>query len=146
MKLNYRGTSYDYNPPTVPTYDSGNLGTYRGLDVRFRNPQKALVLQPTLDLKYRGVGYRTGDDAPVNAAPVRPAAVEAGVGAVASTTERARALMLNRSRQVGRRQQAMLGRAARAVGLEAVAAGASRIQGKLQNHLQSAYALSLIHI
>jgi hypothetical protein len=61
MQLTYRGVSYDYTPPQVNTVDSDLVGRYRGVDIRFRNPSKPPVQQPTLDLKYRGVPYCTGD-------------------------------------------------------------------------------------
>ncbi|TAF57684.1 MAG: DUF4278 domain-containing protein [Oscillatoriales cyanobacterium] len=61
MQLTYRGVSYDYTPPQVNSVDSDLVGRYRGIDIRFRNPSKSPVQQPTLDLKYRGVSYRTGD-------------------------------------------------------------------------------------
>lgn len=136
MKLVYRGVSYDYNPPQVPTYDSGNLGTYRGLDVRFRNPKKALVLQPTLDLKYRGVAYRPGETAAATAPRPQPVPATRPVGSI---TQKARALMLNRHREVGRRQQTMLNRLAAEVGLTDVSTSISRIQGKMQHDLAIAY-------
>lgn len=142
MKLTYRGVSYDYNPPEVPTFDSGNVGTYRGLDVRFRNPQKQVVLQPTLDLKYRGVAYRTGEGEAVNKPQTETAGTAAGAYAMSAIADKARALMLERHRQICNRQQVMLDRAAESIGLEHAAAKLSRIQGKIQNDLQLAYAPS----
>ena len=59
MKLSYRGISYEYNPLKVTTTQSGVAGKYRGLDWRFRNLDKSPVLQPSANLKYRGVAYQT---------------------------------------------------------------------------------------
>lgn len=110
MKLTYRGVSYDYNPPTVQYGDSTQVGKYRGVDIRFRNVKKAPVLQPTLDLVYRGAAYTTHADAPV--------ATEAAP-AVMSVQEQARRLMMNHHKNVKRRQQAMLARSDAKVGLPA---------------------------
>lgn len=57
MKLIYRGSTYDYNPPAVQYGDSTQVGKYQGLDIRFRNRQKRLVLPSTLHLIYRGHTY-----------------------------------------------------------------------------------------
>ncbi|MGB3518162.1 MAG: DUF4278 domain-containing protein, partial [Elainellaceae cyanobacterium] len=57
MKLTYRGTTYNYTPPAVELGDSTSVGTYRGVDIRFRNPKKVFVQQTTLDLKYRNAWY-----------------------------------------------------------------------------------------
>jgi hypothetical protein len=60
MKLLYRRVTYSYNPPQVETTLGEVGGKYRGLDWRFRNLKKPLMLQPTVRLKYRGVYYQTG--------------------------------------------------------------------------------------
>lgn len=57
MKLHYRGIDYDYNPPTVAVTEGEVGGKYRGLDWRFHNLEKPPVLQPRLNLTYRGVKY-----------------------------------------------------------------------------------------
>ncbi|MGC9503387.1 DUF4278 domain-containing protein [Baaleninema sp.] len=126
MKLCYRGIPYDYTPPEVETTPSDLVGTYRGIDVRFRNPKKPLVLQPTLDLKYRGVAYRT-NGAPAEDAPkptVQPETVPAPVAEVApepamavSLQQRMRELMLKGEVATRQRQQTMLNRLASEVGL-----------------------------
>lgn len=104
MKLTYRGVSYDYNPPKVEYGDRTQVGKYRGVDIRFRNIAKAPVLQPTLDLIYRGAAY--------TASPVEPAAK-----APSSVKEQARQLMMNHHKNVKRRQQSMLTRLDSQVGL-----------------------------
>ncbi|PSB67857.1 hypothetical protein C7B61_03960, partial [filamentous cyanobacterium CCP1] len=77
MKLTYRGTSYDYNPPEVEYGELTQSGKYRGLDVRFRNPKRQLVLQPTLDLLYRGVAHKSSNaDQPENVRVEAAKAVE----------------------------------------------------------------------
>ena len=45
MKLNYRGVSYEYNPPVIETYEAKVAGKYRGLDWRFRNICKVNTIQ-----------------------------------------------------------------------------------------------------
>lgn len=117
MKLTYRGVSYDYNPPKVEYGDRAQVGKYRGVDIRFRNPKKPLVLQPTLDLVYRGAAYTIN---PVNssadATEISPA-VPAAAPAMPSVQEQARWLMMGHHKNVKRRQQAMLSRLDARVGL-----------------------------
>lgn len=118
MKLTYRGVSYDYNPPKVEYGDRTQVGKYRGVDIRFRNPQKPLVLQPTLDLMYRGVAYTvnpTNDSAEVS--PEAKPVATAPVAATPSVKELARLLMMGHHKNVKRRQQAMLSRLDARVGL-----------------------------
>ncbi|MCG9885422.1 MAG: DUF4278 domain-containing protein [Cyanobacteria bacterium] len=124
MKLTYRGVTYDYNPPAVSTTPAPATGTYRGVDVRFRNPAKPLVLQPTLDLKYRNVAYRT------DGSPVAAPAPEAARPSMAS---RARALMMKRHVRMEKRDRVSLTRAAQAIGLGGVMTAVSNIQGKMQH-------------
>lgn len=125
MKLTYRGVTYDYNPPAVSTTPAPATGNYRGVDVRFRNPAKPLVLQPTLDLKYRNVAYRT-DGSTV-------ATVAATPEARPSMASRARALMMNRHVRMEKRDRVSLTRAAQAIGLGGVMTAVSNIQGKMQH-------------
>jgi Domain of unknown function (DUF4278) len=110
MKLCYRGVCYDYTPPEVATTEQTDpVVQYNGVDVRFRNPKKALVLQPTLDLKYRGVEYRNTQ---ANADVAAPAPISA-----VSVEEKARRLSLDGVRRVLHRQQSMFNRLAAEVGL-----------------------------
>ena len=104
MKLNYRGVSYDYNPPTVETTESEVGGKYRGLDWRFRNLKKPPVLQPPANLTYRGVAYN-------NQVPVAPKT------APTSVTQKARWLMLKQEKAAKNRTASMLRRSAQQLGL-----------------------------
>lgn len=106
MKLSYRGISYDYNPPVLATTQGQLGGKYRGLDWRFRNMKKPPVLQPTLNLKYRGVYYHTGG---TSAHPAKAPAL--------SVQDKARSLMLTHQRTLINRQRSMLNRSAAEVGL-----------------------------
>jgi hypothetical protein len=106
MKLTYRGIAYEYNPPQVETTVGQKAGKYRGQDWRFRNLKKPPVLQPTHHLTYRGVKY---SNHPV--ASVQPEASHA-------VAEKARILMLNQERTALKREQSMLSRLAKEVGLD----------------------------
>ncbi|MBO9999220.1 MAG: DUF4278 domain-containing protein [Cyanobacteria bacterium SID2] len=123
MKLCYRGISYDYNPPKVESTSSDLAGKYRGVDVRFRNPKKPLVLQPTLDLKYRGVAYRTNAAIPAEAerqtARPEPTPVPETVAPAPtfSLQQRMRELMFQNEVAIRKRQQTMLNRLTTEVGL-----------------------------
>lgn len=144
MKLTYRGVSYDYNPPTVEFSSSNTVGKYRGLDVRFRNPIKIPVLQPTLDLVYRGVAYTTNPKPQVESAPVAApvATVEAPKAASPLNLEdKARSMMIGHHRSVKRRQQAMLSRLDAEVGLQARDAETywNHIQGKIHPSFWATY-------
>lgn len=112
MKLTYRGVAYEYNPPVVETTLGEVGGKYRGLDWRFRNLKKPPVLQPTVDLTYRGVRYSRGT------VPTVEGTETAEVPAL-STKEKARSLMLNHQRTLRNRQQSMLHRSAEELGLAA---------------------------
>lgn len=112
MKLSYRGVTYDYNPPVVETTEDVVGGKYRGLDWRFRNMKKPPVLQPRVNLTYRGVRYQTGVTPATNS-------TESAKTPALSTQDKARSLMLNHLRSLKNRQQSMLNRAAADVGLVA---------------------------
>jgi hypothetical protein len=142
MKLTYRGTSYNYNPPEVEYGDLTQSGKYRGLDVRFRNPKKPLVLQPTLDLLYRGVAHKNGENAPQESVPVVTVeTTEAAKTPVLSVQDRARMLMMSHHRQVKRRQQAMLSRLDTQVGLPSAEASRfwNHVQGKVHPSFGDTY-------
>ncbi len=144
MKLTYRGVSYEYTPPTTSMKTVDEVGKFRGVDIRFRTVTKAPVQQPTLDLMYRGVAYRTG--APVAATPVVTpvtAPVAAPVATAISTEDKARLMMLNRHRSVKQRQQSMLARLANEAGLPADAARYwNHIQGKVHPSFWATYGRS----
>ncbi len=105
MKLNYRGVSYEYSPPVVEVGEGGVAGKFRGLDWRFRNLKKPPVLQPPVNLTYRGVAY---NNRPVPTSDVREQV---------SVTEQARWLMLNKEKAAKNRTESMLRRSAHEVGL-----------------------------
>ncbi len=109
MKLSYRGISYEYNPPEVKTTQSGVAGKYRGLDWRFRNLDKSPVLQPSVNLKYRGVTYQTAGTPAVSS-------VESTKTPTLSTQDKARSLMLNYHKALQNRQASMLKRSAAELG------------------------------
>ncbi|MEB3358151.1 MAG: DUF4278 domain-containing protein [Synechococcales bacterium] len=145
MKLTYRGTSYEYTPPTVEYDTAVDTGKYRGVDIRFRNPKKAPVFQPTLDLVYRNVAYQSLENAVAPAAPVtqpEPVAVTAAsVLPVVSLEDKARSLLMGHHRAIKSRQQGMLGRLAGEVGLTASAATNywGHIQGKVHPTFRTNY-------
>jgi len=151
MQLKYRGVSYDYNPPEVETTESQQVGTYRGLEWRFRNPRKPLVLETNLDFKYRGVPYRSGQTvrpetatASVAATAPTPTQLQAQPAAKASKArsveEQARALMMAHHTWIKNREQSLLGRAAAEVGLDADAAKFwNHIQGKVHPTFRNNY-------
>ena len=151
MQLKYRGVSYDYTPPKVTMEPTGVVGKYRGMEWRFRNPTKIPVLQPNLDLVYRGVPYHTG---PVAAAPTPVAAAsmatvsESTPAPVAVTTsssaspvkELARRLMMSHHGLIKKREQSLLSRAAAEVGLGSDAAHYwSPVQGKIRSSFRNTY-------
>ena len=152
MKLTYRGVSYDYSPPKVEFGNSDTVGKYRGLDVRFRNPKKALVLQPTLDLMYRSVAYQTNPSTDAVAKPEQEVAAAGAVAvgatvadsklsATSSPEDRARSLMMGHHRLIKQRQQVMLSRLAAEVGLTAADASHywNHIQGKVHPGFSATY-------
>lgn len=153
MQLKYRGVSYDYNPPEIETTESEQVGTYRGLEWRFRNPKKPLVLETNLDFKYRGVPYRSGQTvrpemttAPVAATAPTPKQLQAQPAKPASKApgrsveEQARALMMSHHTWIKNREQSLLGRAAAEVGLDADAAKFwNHIQGKVHPTFRNNY-------
>jgi hypothetical protein len=74
--------------------------------------KKPPVLQPRVNLTYRGVRYQNGVTSAPNSA--QPTTIP-----VFSTQDKARSLMLNSQRVIKNRQQAMLYRSAAEVGLVA---------------------------
>lgn len=100
MKLNYRGVSYDYNPPVVAVEESEIAGKFRGLDWRFHNLKKPPVLQPPVNLTYRGVAYTN-----------RPAAPQD-----TKVKSLSRWLILNKEKAAQNRSASMLNRTADEIG------------------------------
>ncbi|MGL5943791.1 MAG: DUF4278 domain-containing protein [Waterburya sp.] len=105
MKLRYRGIEYDYNPPAVTVQEGEIGGKYRGLDWRFHNLKHPLVIQPTLNLTYRGVKY---SNQPVSAPTERQK--------VTSVGERARWLAIKREKAAQNRQASLLHRTSEEIG------------------------------
>ncbi|MEB3827268.1 DUF4278 domain-containing protein [Phormidium sp. CCY1219] len=74
MKLSYRGTPYDYEPPTLDMMEGETGGQYRGNAWHPRYPRHIPMPQPLHQLKYRGSTYSTGESVetakPATAPPV----------------------------------------------------------------------------
>lgn len=141
MKLTYRGVEYEYTPPQIDMASTSEVGQYRGLEWRFRNPRTVPVLQPNLDLVYRGVPYQTGQPEAVStpvytpAPTVTPTEVEG-----LSVANMARSLMMSHHKWIKTRQQALLTRVATEVGLGTDAAHYwNHIQGKVHPSFRSSY-------
>ena len=153
MKLTYRGVSYDYTPNPVPKFGSVfAVGTYRGAPVSFRALAE-MPEQPSFDLKWRGVSYRSGPKVQRAQPAVQAAAPETILTASAAKSEpdapstpeletptpklgvleRVRNLFMRRHRRIRQREQSMLARLNEEVGLTAEDAARyeSQIQGKI---------------
>lgn len=103
MKLTYRGQTYEYNPPVVEAQDTGLVGgKFRGLDWRFHNLKKAPILQPPVNLTYRGVSYKNN-----------PVAEETKL----QVKQKARWLMLNKEKSSRNRDASVSRRIAHEIGL-----------------------------
>ena len=141
MQLTYRGICYDYNPPRVDLKPTEEAGKYRGVDIRFRTVKKNTVQQPTLDLVYRGVAYRTGESATTSEPTIAPdSTAPAAMQTSPSTLDKARLMMVNRHQSIKQRQQSMLTRLAKEVGLTAdVTKYWNRIQGKVHPSFWATY-------
>ncbi len=111
MKLTYRGNKYEYNAPTVETVESKAGGKYRGWDWRFRNLKNPPVLQPRVNLKYRGVRYQTPGTVANNGVASEKAPT------LVSSQDKARSRMSKQQRVLKNRQLSMLYRSATEVGL-----------------------------
>jgi hypothetical protein len=144
MKLTYRGVSYDYTPPVVEYGQVYGFGKYRGASVGFRSATVPAVEQPSADLTYRGVDYRSG--VPSGVEPMVPTAVEAAAvstetAPVLSMAERMRMLAVKHVRNIRQREQSLLARLDEEVGLTAEDAAhyESHIQGKLRHNFWQTY-------
>lgn len=60
MKLRYRAVDYDRVPPTLELTEGEIMGQYRGVNWRCHTLKEVPVPQPSHDLQYRGVAYRSG--------------------------------------------------------------------------------------
>lgn len=141
MQLTYRGVSYEYTPPQIDMESTSEVGQYRGLQWRFRNPQKTPVLQPNLNLVYRGVAYQTGEEESVAAPAYTPAPTAAVTHPEGLTVHNmARALMTSHHKWIKNRQQTLLSRAASEVGLESDGDQYwNHIQGKVHPSFRASY-------
>ncbi len=59
MKLTYRGTKYDYNPPMLEMIESDAVCQYRGARTAYTYARHVPIPQPAERLTYRGVAYQT---------------------------------------------------------------------------------------
>jgi hypothetical protein len=139
MQLTYRGVSYDYTPnPMPPMGPSFATGTYRGAPVTFCALQE-MPAQPSEDLVWRGVPYRSGHPAPaitrelvtVTVPNPGPSAVKQAEKIDLSAV--ARNLFIRHHQRIRRREQGMMVRLAAEVGIpvEDAAHYESQIQGKV---------------
>ncbi len=55
MKLTYRGVSYEHQPATLETTETGVIGKYRGVKSQFRRRKSILIPNSSFRLKYRGL-------------------------------------------------------------------------------------------
>jgi len=106
MQLTYRGLTYNYRPPQVEeTPALGLAGSYRGLDHRFRRTGTQNVIQPNVNLTYRGVAFNPAQPLTVPAPAIAPT-VEA-VPQV-SFQERVRTRLSQKTQAIKKRQQSLL--------------------------------------
>ena len=142
MQLSYRGSKYESNSPVVET-NVGETGKYRGLDWRFRNFKKAPVQQASLDLKYRGVAYRTNHNSEVSE-PVLAAATAVEPTRVSglSTEAKARTRMTQQHHLIKNRQQTLLTRSAAEAGLTHLSNYWNHIQGDIHPTFRRDYERS----
>lgn len=141
MKLTYRGITYDYNPPRVVYGSTYAKGKYRGLPVTFQ-PLEVPVIQPSYNLKYRGIAFCTGVP-PQMKEPERTVSVSFKdiKTPVVSLSELSRTLMVGHRQSIRQREQAMLTRLDEEVGLTADDAAhyESHIQGKIRHDSNKVY-------
>ncbi|HEY9749460.1 MAG TPA: DUF4278 domain-containing protein [Allocoleopsis sp.] len=146
MQLTYRGSKYETNSPAVET-SVGETGKYRGLDWRFRNLKKAPIQQPSLELKYRGVAYRTHEASQPSETPVVAAtSVEPVKVSGLSTEDRARTRMLQQNHLIKNRQQTLLSRSAAEVGLTSLNDYWNHIQGGIHPTFRLNYERSHVSL
>lgn len=88
MKLNYRGTQYDYDPPTIEMMEGPEGGLYRGCSWHTRYPRHMAASPAVETLKYRGIAYNNGATTPTPAATRESATPKSGVGVFTSQTSK----------------------------------------------------------
>jgi hypothetical protein len=139
MQLTYRGVSYNYTPnPMPPLGPIFATGKYRGAPVTFCTLQE-MPAQPSEDLVWRGVPYRSGHPAPVATPAPVTATAPTPTPNTANQTEKvdlgavARSLFIRHHQRIRRREQGMMVRLAAEVGIpvEDAAHYESQIQGKV---------------
>jgi len=146
MQLNYRGSKYESGAPTVEV-SVGETGKYRGLDWRFRNLKKAPVQQASVDLKYRGVAYRTSDALAVGEPVLATAgAVEPTRVSGLSTEAKARTRMTQQHHFIKNRQQTLLTRSAAEAGLIHLSDYWNHIQGGIHPTFRRNYERSHVSL
>jgi hypothetical protein len=131
MKLTYRGIEYNHKPSVIDVRMGEVIGTYRGQAVNTHHLINPPVLQPKLNLKYRGASYNTQGNVPVT--ELKPEAL-----ANLCFDTKARGLMVNRTKGIKNRQRVMLTRLASEIGLNA-SANWTHIQGKVQPSFRVMY-------
>ncbi len=142
MQLSYRGVSYDYNPPKVETEVLGLAGSYRGLDYRFRRTSAKNIVQPNVNLTYRGVSFNPAQGLKPSLYTATVAPTVAKADSKVSFQERVRARLHGKTQAIKKRQQSLLLRLAEEVGLNGQESvnNAVRIQGKVLSNFRSDYA------
>lgn len=142
MQLSYRGVKYDYNPPRVETEVLGLAGSYRGLDYRFRRTTAKNVIQPNVNLTYRGVSFNPARDLQPELYTATKKVEVAAVPSQISFQDRVRARLHSKTQAIKKRQQSLLVRLAEEIGLNSDQAvnSAVRIQGKVLANFRSDYA------
>ena len=114
MQLTYRGLTYDYRPSQVEeTQALGLAGSYRGLDYRFRRTGTKNVIQPNVNLTYRGVAFNPAQ--PVTSTDTGIAPTVEAVPQV-SFQERVRTRFYQKAQAIKKRQESLLLRLAAEVG------------------------------
>lgn len=142
MQLSYRGVKYDYNPPKVETEVLGLAGSYRGLDYRFRRTTAKNVIQPNVNLTYRGVSFNPAQDLQPELYTANKKVEVAIAPSQISFQDRVRARLHSKTQAIKKRQQSLLVRLAEEIGLSGDQAvnSAVRIQGKVLANFRSDYA------
>ncbi len=88
MKLNYRGTQYDYDPPTIEMMEGPEGGLYRGCSWHTRYPRHMTAPPAVETLKYRGIAYGNGANTPTSAPKRESATPKSGSGVFTSQTSK----------------------------------------------------------
>jgi hypothetical protein len=142
MQLSYRGVKYDYNPPKVETEVLGLAGSYRGLDYRFRRTTAKNVIQPNVNLTYRGVSFNPARDLQPELYTANKKVEVTAAPSQISFQDRVRARLHSKTQAIKKRQQSLLVRLAEEIGLNSdqAVSGAVRIQGKVLANFRSDYA------